>query len=115
MDPSDHARTDEYFITVYARLDVPTADDATVRSRLDQLASTDVSWKTLYSITGCVTKLITIASQASVLLAVFRFEKGGREFAALALIQPLVIMLGVRDDSPMPHNGGLCDRDTLDS
>jgi hypothetical protein len=84
-----------------------------VRSRLDQLASTDVSWRTLNSITGTVTKLLTIASQASVLLAVFRHEKGGPEFAALALIQPLVIMLGVRDDGPMPHNGGPCVRDAL--
>ena len=94
------------FSLVYARLDLHTMSDATVKSKLEQLSSSDISWKTLSGITNSVTKLITIASQLSVLLAVFRREKGGIEFAVLALIQPMVLMLGTVDD-PMPNGGGM--------
>ncbi len=87
-------------------MDVPTADDASVRSRLDQLASSDISFKALFGITGTVTKFITIMSQLSVLLAVFRHEKGGAEFAALALIQPLFLMFAVSDGGLLNYNGG---------
>jgi hypothetical protein len=55
---------------------------------------------------GSFTKVLTIASHVSVLLAVFKNEKGGREFAALALIQPLLLMIGINDEGPMPHGGG---------
>lgn len=56
---------------------------------------------------GSLTKILTIASHVSVLLAVFKNEKGGREFAALALIQPLILMIGINDEGPMPHGGGM--------
>lgn len=55
---------------------------------------------------GSFTKVLTITSHVSVLLAVFKNEKGGREFAALALIQPLLLMVGINDQGPMPHGGG---------
>lgn len=92
---------------VYSRLDAPTSADAAVRSRLEHLNSNDVGWNTLSGIIGSFTKVLMIASQISVLLAVFRNEKGGAEFAALALIQPLVLMLGINEEGPMPHGGGL--------
>lgn len=77
-----------------------------MRSRLEHLSSNDVGWNTLSGVIGSFTKVLTIASQISVLLAVFRNEKGGREFFALALIQPLVLMIGINDEGPMPHGGG---------
>ncbi|KAF8336499.1 P-loop containing nucleoside triphosphate hydrolase protein [Cantharellus anzutake] len=94
-----------YKVQVYSRLDVPTANDPTVRSRLDQLASSDISFKALFGMTGTLTKLVTIMSQLSVLLAVFRHEKGGAEFAALALIQPLFLMFAISNENPLNLNG----------
>ena len=91
--------------TVYSRLDAPTSEDAGVRSRLDHLSSNDVGWNTLSGVIGSLTKVLTITSHVSVLLAVFKNEKGGREFAALALVQPLILMAGI-NDGPMPHGGG---------
>lgn len=77
-----------------------------MRSRLEHLSTNDVGWKALSGIVGSFTKFLTIASQVSVLIAVFNNEKGGREFAVLALIQPLVLLLNGHDEGPMPVGGG---------
>ena len=91
---------------VYSRLDAPASLDPSIRSQLEHLSSSYVGWNTLSGILGSLTKVLTIASQISVLLAVFRNERGGREFFLLALIQPAMLFLGQEEEGPMPQGGG---------
>ncbi|KAF8323957.1 P-loop containing nucleoside triphosphate hydrolase protein [Clavulina sp. PMI_390] len=94
-----------YKVRVYSRLDVPTRADAAVRSKLEHLSSDNVGWNTLSGVVNSFSKVLTIVSQITMLLAVFMHETGGRDFFILALIQPVVLFLSSKDEGPLPRDG----------